>query len=278
MIRIVVDSTFGLPKKFTEENKIKVVNLKLILDGEVVDEGFEDTWDTFYNKLENSKNFPTTSQPSPQDFMDAINEIYGEDSNAEIFVFTISNFLSGTINAATIAVNSFENKKIKVIDSMNGSAGSVLLIEEVLELIKNNKTFEEIEQIVPIIQSKTSLYFVPPTLEYLKRGGRCSGLTATLANILQIKPIFNFKQSVLSIPKKVLGIGRAIMDLVQLIPQNLKKLYLFHVGNAPLTEKLEERIKESGKKTPEKFAVSPVFGCHIGIGTFGIAYLENYSI
>lgn len=278
MIRIICDSTFGLPKKFADENKIKVVSLKLILDGEVTDEGFENSWPPFYTKLENSKSFPTTSQPSPQDFMDAIDAIYSEDKNAEIFVFTISNALSGTINAATIAANNYPDKKVKVVDSMNGSAGSVLLIEEVLDLINNNKTFEEIEEIIPVIQSKTSLYFIPPTLEYLKRGGRCSTLTATFANILQLKPIFNFKQGVLTIPKKVLGIGRAIMELAHIIPKSLKKIYLFSVGESPLAEKLEERVVSVAQHNPKHFDVSPVFGCHIGIGTIGVAYLENYSI
>lgn len=275
MIRIVCDSTFGVPEDYAKENNIKIVNLKLILDGEVTDEGSASEWTPFYNKLKVSKNFPTTSQPSPQDFCDAIDAIFEEDKNAEVFVLTIGSGLSGTINAATIAVNSYEGKKVKAVDSMSASAGSFIILEEIVELIKQNKTFEEIEELIPVIQSKTNTLFIPPTLEYLKRGGRVSGLIATLASVLQIKPIFQFKQNVVTIPKKVLGLGRAIVELVSQIPKNIKKLYLFYCSENAHVEKVRERISLANIIEPTIYSVSPVFGCHVGPGAIGISYLEN---
>ena len=89
MIRFIVDSTFGITREFAEENNVKVVKLKMILDGETTEEGYQETWAEYYEKIKNSKNFPTSSQPSPQNFIDAINEIYSEDANAEIFILTI---------------------------------------------------------------------------------------------------------------------------------------------------------------------------------------------
>ncbi len=275
MIRIVCDSTFGVPESYAKENNIKIVSLKLILDGEVTDEGTSSVWKTFYDKLKASKNFPTTSQPSPQDFCDAIDSVFEEDKNAEVFVLTIGSNLSGTINAATIAANSYENKKVKAIDSRSASAGSFILLEEIVELIKQNKTFEEIDELIPVIQSKTNTLFIPPTLEYLKRGGRVSGLIATLASILQIKPIFQFKQNIVSIPKKVLGLGRAIAELVSQIPKSIKKLYLFYCSENTLVDKVQQRMKTENLIEPIVYSVSPVFGCHVGPGAIGVSYLEN---
>ena len=111
MIRLIVDSTFGLPKKFAEENNIQVVNLKMIFGEEIFDEGFEDSWPVFYEKMKNSKIWPTTSQPSPAEFIDAIDKIYNQDKDAEILILTISSALSGTINAATIAKKQLPKQK-----------------------------------------------------------------------------------------------------------------------------------------------------------------------
>lgn len=278
MIRLICDSTFGIPESYAKENKIKIVNLKVILDGEVTDEGQESTWNIFYDKLKASKNFPTTSQPSPQDFTDAIEEILAEDKNAQILILTIGNGLSGTINAATIAASAYEENKVKAIDSMSASAGSFMMVEEIMEFINQNKTFEEIQEIIPVIQSKSNVMFIPPTLEYLKRGGRVSGLIATIASVLQLKPIFKFKQNIVSIPKKVLGMGRAIMEIVTQIPKNIKKLYLFHCNESQYLDKVKERIEATVSVKPTIYSVSPVFGCHVGPGAIGIAYLENYSV
>ena len=111
MIHIIADSTFGVPKSYAESNGIKIVNLKLILDDKVTEEGFEENYEEFYVRLKNSKSFPSTSQPSPEDFVDKIKEVYKEDEQAEIIILTISQALSGTINAATLAAREFEGKK-----------------------------------------------------------------------------------------------------------------------------------------------------------------------
>ncbi len=276
MIRVITDSTFGIPRKFREENNIKVVNLKLILDGEIVDEGEEATWEPFFDKLRVTKSFPTTSQPSPQDFSEAIEEIYSEDKNAEIFILTIASALSGTINAARIAAGEFEGKKIEVIDTTQATGGSFIILEEIVNLIKAGKTFDEISSLVPKIIESTDLYFVAPTLEYMRRGGRCNRIVATFSNVLQIKPIIRFKENVVSISKMAFGVTRALMDMVALIPKNIKQLYLMHVSDSPMLEKLKGFIKEKLNIEPELYSCSPVFGCHNGPGSVGVSYLLEY--
>ena len=53
MIRFIVDSTFGITKEFAEENNVKVVKLKMILDGETTEEGYQETWAEYYEKIKN---------------------------------------------------------------------------------------------------------------------------------------------------------------------------------------------------------------------------------
>ena len=166
MIRFIVDSTFGITKEFAIKENVKVVNLKMLLDDETTEEGFPEQWPAFYEKLINSKNFPTSSQPSPQAFIDAINEIYAEDKNAEIIILTIAEYLSGTINSAKLAVQNFENKKIYATDTGAVCACSVMMLEELIELAKNGTSFEELINIIPNIKSKLQIQFVPSTMKY----------------------------------------------------------------------------------------------------------------
>ena len=277
MIRLIVDSTFRVSEKYAKENKIEVVNLKMILDGQIYDEGFENTWDAFYEKMKNSKSFPTTSQPSPQDFMDAIDRILKEDENAEILILTIANSLSGTINSATIAANSYPNKKIVAHDSQNATTCCRLLTEEVIDHIKNGISFDELLNLLPTIENALKIQFIPDNMDALKRGGRIGTLSATLANILKIKPLFKFANGKITITKKVLGLSKAISDAILELPKKLKKLcicYIYDKVNVPtIVEKLKTMLNLTNV---EEVKIEPVFGVHVGIGAIGLASLEKY--
>lgn len=277
MIRLIVDSTFGISKKYAEENNIEVVRLKMILGNETYEEGFEDTWADFYEKMKVSKYFPTTSQPSPQDFIDAINRIYDKDPDAEVLILTISNALSGTINSATIAANSFEGKRIVAHDSKQAATCGRMLTEEVVEHIKNGITFDNLLELLPKIESALAIQFVPDSMDALKRGGRIGTLGAAIANILKIKPLFKFSNGKLTITKKVLGLTKAITEAIALLPKKLKKLYICYIYDKVNVPKITEKLKNMlGLKNIEEVGLEPVFGVHVGIGAIGLASLEEY--
>ncbi len=277
MIRLVVDSTFGLSKEYVKKNKIEVVNLKMILDNEIFDEGFEDTWDKFYEKMKTSKSFPTTSQPSPQDFMDAIDRIYKEDENAEILILTIANSLSGTINSATIAANSYEGKRIVAHDTRNATTCCRMLVEEIIEHINNGISFDNLLDLLPTIENSLKIQFVPASMDSLKRSGRIGTLSATLVDIFRIKPLFQFANGKVTITKKVLGLSKAITDAILLLPKKLKKLYVCYIydrTNVPMIlSKLKTMLNIS---EIEEVKLEPVFGVHVGIGAVGLASLAEY--
>lgn len=277
MIRLIVDSTFGISRKYAEENNIEVVHLKMILGNETYEEGFEDTWADFYEKMKVSKYFPTTSQPSPQDFIDAINRIYDKDSDAEVLILTISNALSGTINSATIAANSFEGKRVVAHDSKQAATCGRMLTEEVVEHIKNGITFDNLLELLPKIESALAIQFVPDSMDALKRGGRIGALGAAIANILKIKPLFKFSNGKLTITKKVLGLTKAITEAIALLPKKLKKLYICYIYDKVNVPKITEKLKSMlGLKNIEEVGLEPVFGVHVGIGAIGLASLEEY--
>ncbi len=275
MIRFIADSTFGLKSDYVEKFNIKVVPLKITLDGETMN-GTEENWEKFYDKLSESKDFPMTSQPSPLDWEDAVNQIFSEDADAEIIIMTIASQLSGTNNSANLASKSFADKKVTVIDSKSACLGETVLLEECVEMAENGKSYEEILDAIPTLISKVKQQFVPQTLEYLKRGGRVGKLSAIVANTLHIKPIFVYENNGVTVTKKVFGMTKAISEMVAALPQKIKRCYVCYIKDNSLVQAICEKIKAvTGFENPIVACVDPVFGSHVGIGAVGIATLEG---
>ena len=107
MIKLIVDSTAYIPKDYIEQNDITVVPLKVLyMDKEFV-EGLPGSFDEFFASFTQTKIFPKTSQPSPEDFINAYNKVI--DDGNEAIVFTISATLSGTNSVANLARESCKN-------------------------------------------------------------------------------------------------------------------------------------------------------------------------
>lgn len=276
MIKIIVDSTFGLTSEYMKKHDISVVSLNLLLDDIVTKEGGIDTWNEFYTRLEKSKSFPKTSSPSPQDFINAIDNIYSKEPAADIIILTISESLSGTINSAKVAIQNYEGKNIATIDSKQATVGSKVVLEKIVEEIEKGISFKEAVELTSEIIKKVDLFFVPETMEYLRRGGRIGKLSATIASVLSIKPIFYFKEGVITVTKKTLGLARALNEMISQLPKKFEKIYVCYIHNNQNLQLLVDKVKTTlNLNNVEIMSVSPVFGSHVGIGAIGIAILAK---
>lgn len=276
MIKLIVDSTFGLTDEYIKKHDITVVSLNLLLDDVITKEGGLDTWNGFYTRLEHSKSFPKTSLPSPQDFINAIDNIYIKEPTADIIILTISEALSGTINSAKVAVQNFEGRRIAAIDSKQATVGSKVVLEKVVEEIEKGMSFNQVIESTTEIIKKVDLFFVPATMEYLRRGGRIGKLSATIASVLSIKPIFYFKEGIISVTKKALGLARAINEMISILPKQFEKIYVCYIHSNQNLQLLVDKVKSAlNLENVGIMPVSPVFGSHVGIGAIGIAILAK---
>ncbi len=276
MIKFVTDSTSCVSSEYAKKHNISVVSLTTTIDNYSIAEGFEPSWGPFYQKLKESKNFPKTSQPTPQEFEAVYESAFKADPNAEIIVLTISTSLSGTYNSARLAADSVNPNRIHVIDSGANCQSILLFLEELVALAQSGKTAKEIVEASHEIRNKVCITFVPQTMEYLKRGGRIDLLSATIASVLNIKPILTFKDGKLTNTKKCLGMQKAITELISEVPSTVKKLYVCYIHEAGdwLQKTLEKaRNAFSHLTIGEPLNIGPVVGSHIGIGAVGIAYI-----
>lgn len=270
-VKIVTDSTSYISKDFVEENGIVVVPLSYTFDGETLEEGFKGEFDDFYKKLENTNLFPKTSQPPAGKFYNAFKECF-EDCD-EVIAIVLSSKISGTYNSATLAKNMLEDKKVTIIDSESTVSNLRILVEDALKMANEGKSAEEIEEYINKKKKKMHILLSPATLEYLRRGGRLSGVSSTVGNLLNIKPILELKDGELKSLDKVRGTSKAMSYMMDKLPDDVEKISICHILNMDVAEKVKKQLEGRFPKAEISIDdIGPVIGAHLGPKTLGICY------
>ncbi|NLC45179.1 MAG: DegV family protein [Clostridiales bacterium] len=268
-IQIVTDSTAYFTKEYAIKNNIQVVPLSVTFSGETNDEGFPGEFESFYRRLESSKDFPTTSQPSISAFAEVYEEILAQGN--EIITIVISEKLSGTHNSASAAENMTAPDKISVIDSETTVANLKLLVEMARTMAENGNSREEI--VVNIEREKKRMYvdLTAATLEYLKRGGRLSSAQAAIGGFLNVKPILGLRDGKLEAVAKVRGKKKALDYLVDHVPENATHISVLHIMSTEEAKRIKQKLKERFPQIEVNIEeIGPVIGTHLGPGGIGI--------
>ncbi len=219
MIRIITDSTASIDKLEAKELDIDMVPLYMSIDDKMYKDRLDLTDIEFYDLLK--KYMPTTSQPSPMDFLDVFNKY----PNDEILCITLSGKLSGTYQSANIAKSMSDNEKIYIIDSENASLGLKNLILKAISMRDNNCDIEDIVVEINRLKSKVVTLGMCDTLENLRRGGRISNVKFLAGSMFNIKPILIIEEGVLqAYPKKIRGKQNAVNMMIKTLNElNYKK-------------------------------------------------------
>ena len=158
-IRIIVDSTADLTPQ--QRKRVTVVPLTIHFGEEEFVDGVNITNAVFYQKLENTKVLPTTSQASPYAFSAAFGQAVADGD--EVVAIVVSSRLSGTYQSAIIAAEDYPGK-IHVVDTRNIAIGSAILVEYALRLLDAGCSAAEIARKVEQSRSRVRLMAVVDTL------------------------------------------------------------------------------------------------------------------
>ena len=277
-VRIVTDSTAYIPKEMLEEYNIGIVPLYVNFPDEVIIDGSISSA-VFFDKVKNSSKLPFTSQPSPGDFVKLYEGILNE--GYEIISIHISSGLSGTVESASAAKKMLATEKISVVDSLITTSGQALLVLAAAKAGREGKSREEIVSMVEDMKPKSRTFFVPDTLEYLKKGGRIGGAQALLGTILQIKPVLTVRNDDGKIDTitKVRTMKKALETIVGELPQDPSDVLCAAVLQAEAFETatalkalLQERLPGMELITYE---LSPVISTHTGPGVVGYSFVRK---
>lgn len=277
-IKIVTDSTSYIPKQYIDEYGISVVSLNVILNGDSYRE-VELSNETFYEKMKQAKEIPTSSQPAPGEISDIFKRIISSgDSILGIF---LSSDMSGTVSSANLVkemiLEEYPEGRIEIIDSRTNCMQLGYVVLEAAKAAKEGKSMEEVIDIASKVINSSRFIFTPETLEYLKKGGRIGGAAALLGNILQIKPILTVKDGKTTVLTKVRTKKKAIDSIINILEEDmssreLRGITVHHINCYNEGVLLANKIQEKLGIDVNIESIGPVIGLHVGPGSIGIAY------
>lgn len=271
-VRLVTDSTAYLPAETLERLGITVVPLSVTYEGETFREGEGPSFAEFYARLRRG-GFPTTSQPSAGDFVEAYRRV--AQGCEHIISVHLSAGFSGTVASAQQAAGMLPELDITVVDSLSASAGLGLVVREAAALAAAGAGKDEVMEIIWGMRENMHLLFVVDTLEYLHRGGRIGGAQALFGSLLQVKPILTIKGTIDVFDKvrtKGKAVARAREELEKFLashPREKVRAAVIHVDAPAEAQALREALDWPGL---EVFETGPVLGAHAGPGTVGFAF------
>ena len=218
MIKIITDSTSDIDLKYAQELNVEVVPLKVIIDGKEYKDRIDLQPEEFYDLLVNSQTLPSTSQPSPQDFVDLYET--AKNNNDSVIVITLSSVISGTYQSANLAKDLVDYDDIYVIDSLGTTQMQRLLVLKAVALRNEGMNAQDLYTFLEAYKHRIRLFAFVDTLEYLYKGGRLSRTAATAGTLLKFKPIIGFDEGKLDVFAKARGTQKATAKIIDLIQQD----------------------------------------------------------
>jgi DegV family protein with EDD domain len=270
---IVVDSTADFPEAPHRFPGWRVVPLYVRFGEESYRDYVELGPSEFYAKLRTATDLPTTSQPTPADFLSAYEQLADYE---RIYSIHISGKLSGTIESARAAAAEAGEDRIRIVDSDTASAAIAMVGLAVQRRLDRGTTDEEIDELVARFRRDNSLLFTVDTLEFLARGGRIGRARAFAGQVLNVKPILGIQDGEVVPLKRVRGNQKAFMEFVRAFREGSPEGPGLRVGiaHADAPERAEALAEMVRRERPEAeieitTTLGAVIGTHAGPGTVG---------
>ncbi|QMT98779.1 DegV family protein [Mycoplasma tullyi] len=286
-IAIITDSSSTI--RANEYNDVFVVPLQITVNNnKTYLDGVDIQQEEVYDLLVNDKNVDIkTSMPLVQSMLEVTKKAAKEYDH--VFVLTISGGLSGTYNQWKLVIDSElkDYKNISIFDSFDAAISLRWLVNDVQELIKQDKSIKEIEEYITNWKSRICSMIVVNDLTQLRKGGRISKMKSLIAGILKISPIIAFQKGINQLVDKAINVKAAIEKCISFASNSLKltKNKLVKIGFCH-TFKEDKKVKEVIKLIKEKLKdlsikdldvvlITPVIGVHTGVNAFCMSFLTK---
>ena len=277
-IMITTDSTADFSADLISRYNFQVIPLTIRLGEDSFYDGDHFTPDDMYARYHADGTLPQTASPSIEEFQNFF-ERFTKDGYAVVHL-DISAELSNTYNAARLAAEDMED--VYVIDTRLLSTGIALLAIEAAECRDKGMDAAAIAEHIEAIKDKVSTSFVLDTLEFMWKGGRCSGVTAFGANLLKIKPCLEMHGGKLEVTKKYRGkiesvYKKYITDM--LTGKKIRPGHVFLTDSGEIAPKvldeLEALIRQlSGCENVHRTKAGCTVSSHCGPKTMGVLFIE----
>jgi len=276
---IVTDSSCDIPEKLLEKYQIQRIPLNIHFGDTFYLDGVTMKAEQFYEMLDASPVYPTTSQPSYKEFFNRYN--YLSSHYNSIIGINLSARLSGTwqnsVNAAD-KVSDQTGKVIEVINSKKVSCGLGLITIRAAKALERGMSHEEIVAHLPLWILKTKQYAGLRTMKYLMKSGRITTGKGLVGRILGVKPIVEIdKNGWVTSFAKPLSEGKSRKRILNEMKKFMEGRRVWgyaitHADNEKSARWLAEEMEKLTGKKPEFIQqATPVLGVHVGPGVISLA-------
>ncbi len=276
---IVLDSTADLPDAANRFPNWRVVPLYVRFGDESLRDGVDIDPAEFYARLRDSAVFPTTSQPTPGDFLACYEELGRFE---RVFSLHVSARVSGTFASAETAAAELGDGRVRPIDTETASASIAMLALAIQRRLERGTTDEEIDALVTRYLRERGLLFTVDTLEFLQRGGRIGKAAAFAGALLQVKPILSISDGEVEAIKRVRGERKAFAELAAALETETKdepayRLAVAHAAAPERAAELEDLVREQRPHAQLELVVTlgAVIGAHAGPGTLALFWFRD---
>lgn len=278
MVKLITDSTSDLTKEIYEKLNVEVLPLYVNFEEESYLDGVEITTEELYKKVEEKGMLPKTAAIPMDKFIEVFQKYV--DEGYEVIYTGISRQMSRTYENAVLAAREVAEDKIYVVDSMNLSSGIGLLLYKAAKDIEAGMSAKEVATRMEANTKLVLSQFVIEKMDYLYKGGRCSGVAAFVGTLLKIKPYIIVRDGRMSVGKKPIGKMKVALNaLLKQIEEDKDRVDLDHIliTHSLAFEYRDYLYEKLSEMFPGVDIVSTVAGCvissHCGQGTIGILYM-----
>lgn len=265
-----------------EKYAIRIVPVSFIIGGRAYRDGLDITPKEVYELLATSKNLPTTSSPSPGEFLQAYREL-SERADA-IICITICSEISMMFDSATqakqMAEETIPQVTINVLDSRTAGGAQGFVVLAAASATASGKDLAQVTEAAKRMIPRVSMIGALDTLYYLAKSGRIPKVAAWASSMLKIKPILTFSQEGIGLLERVRTKPRAVQRLLEIMGERTggKPVYvnLMHANVPEEAETLKKQI-ESQFDCVELYVTdfSPTMGVQAGPGVLALAFCSD---
>jgi DegV family protein with EDD domain len=276
---IVLDSTADYPEGPNRFPNWRVVPL-YVRFGEESFRDYEELGPSeFYERLRKAAELPTTSQPTPGDFLAAYE---GLGDYERILSLHIPAKLSGTVESARRAGEELGGGKVRAIDTGTVSAGLAMLALAVQRRLERGTTDEEVDALIERFQLEGRIIWTVDTLEFLAKGGRIGKAAAMAGQLLHIKPILGIEEGEVVPLKRVRGSHKAFLEFAKAfeagsIDRPSLRVGIAHADAPERLEALRELVRRARPhaQIEVEAMLGAVVGTHAGPGAVGFFWFDD---
>jgi DegV family protein with EDD domain len=277
-IRFVTDTTANLPPEFARQYNVTSVPVYVLFGTESFKDYVEMSVADFYARLAKAKAeggaLPTSSQPSPADFVTAYNELIRQGAKHIISIHVTAKS-SGTFNSATIAKGMVSGAEIHVVDS---ATTTMLMGYMIAEATKAGDNVQAALAAIEKVKANSSLYFTVTETEHLEASGRTAGHEQATQAEIKIKPVVGVVDGAPKVISPERTQRAAIDKVIELTKtamagKKIKGVTVVHGNALDRAEALKARVASELGYTGHVYVTDfgPALTVHFGPGLLGLA-------